>query len=65
MTICEGSITIEIPANCRARKFDGPEHGMSHCMKAVDFIIDTPEARIFLEIKEFGKLSQMILSQNL
>lgn len=25
---------------------------MSHCMKAVDFIIDTPEARIFLEIKD-------------
>ena len=25
---------------------------MSHCMKAVDFILDTPAARIFLEVKD-------------
>lgn len=50
--IREGAISISLPSNCQARRFDGSEHGMSHCMKAVDFILDTPLARIFLEIKD-------------
>jgi hypothetical protein len=52
MTIQEGAIRISIPDGCTAHRFDGAEHGMSHCMKAVDFILDTPSARIFLEIKD-------------
>lgn len=52
MTIQEGAIRIQIPANCKARRFDGPDHRMEHAMKAVDFIIDTPSARIFLEVKD-------------
>lgn len=52
MTIQEGAIRIEIPASCTVKRFDGNDHGMSHCMKAVDFIVDTPAARIFLEIKD-------------
>lgn len=52
MTLTEGSITIGVPANCQAQRFDGSSHRMSHCMKAVDFLIDTPAARIFLEIKD-------------
>lgn len=52
MTIQEGAIRIAIPAGCNAYRFDDAAHGMSHCMKAVDFILDTPAARIFLEIKD-------------
>lgn len=52
MTIQEGAIRIDLPAGCTARRFDGVGHGMSQCMKAVDFILDTPTARIFLEIKD-------------
>ena len=52
MTLTEGSITIQLPLNCAGVRFDGVNHKMSHCMKAVDFIIDTPRARIFLEIKD-------------
>lgn len=52
MTLVEGSIRITLPANCRGARFDGDAHRLTHCMKAVDFIIDTPSARIFLEIKD-------------
>ena len=52
MTLTEGSIRIAVPANCQAQRFDGSSHQMSHCMKAVDFLIDTPTARILLEIKD-------------
>ena len=50
--IQEGRIEISIPDNCSAEKFDGESHGLSHCMKAVDFIIETPRALNFLEIKD-------------
>lgn len=52
MTLVEGSIRIGVPDNCQSQRFDGSSHRMSHCMKAVDFLIDTPAARIFLEIKD-------------
>lgn len=48
----EGSISIEVPPSCVATRFDGPSHGLSHCMKAVDFIIRTPGSIIFLELKD-------------
>jgi len=50
--LIEGSIQITLPDNCSALRFDGERHGLSHCMKAVDFVIETPAARIFLEIKD-------------
>jgi hypothetical protein len=52
MSITEGSITITIPAECTATRFDGEGHGLSHCMKAVDFLIETPNATILLELKD-------------
>lgn len=52
MNIVEGVISIEVPAGCTASRFDGPEHGLSHCMKAVDFVIETPRATLFLEVKD-------------
>lgn len=52
MIITEGAISINLPEGASAVKFDGSSHGLSHCMKAVDFVIDTPTARIYLEIKD-------------
>lgn len=52
MTIQEGALRIAIPDNCTAHRFDDAAHGMSHCMKAVDFVLETPSARILLEIKD-------------
>ena len=34
-----------------ARRFDGPDHSMSHCMKAVDFFVELPELYLFMEFK--------------
>lgn len=35
------------------RKFDDEAaHGLSHCMKAVDFIIELPERLLFVEFKD-------------
>lgn len=28
-------------------------HGLSHCMKAVDFVVELPQATLFVEIKDF------------
>ena len=35
-----------------ARKFDGSNHGLSHCMKAVDFIIELPDRYLYIEFKD-------------
>ena len=39
MTLTEGDLQIIFNNPLNARKFDDPHvHGLSHCMKAVDFI---------------------------
>ncbi len=48
----EGDIQITVPSSISYRKFDGEEHGLSHCMKAVDFILDLRDRYIFIEIKD-------------
>lgn len=52
MSVTEGALTIEIPAGCSVVKFDGPSHGLSHCMKAVDFVVETPGRILFIELKD-------------
>lgn len=57
MQIQEGRIKITVPNDCTAMHFDrdgidGQGHGLSHCMKAVDFIIETPRAINFIELKD-------------
>lgn len=45
---------FDFPNAISIRKFDDPEmHQMSHTMKAVDVLIDMPECRIFIEIKNY------------
>ena len=34
------------------RKFDSPTHGLSYCMKAVDFVVELDDEYIFVEIKD-------------
>ena len=51
-TFTEGDLRITINNVVDARKFDLPGssgHGLAHCMKAVDFIVELPE-----DAKGFG-----------
>ena len=48
----EGDLQITIDDALDARRFDGPGHGLSHCMKAVDFVIELSDRIIFIEFKD-------------
>ena len=48
----EGDLRITIDDALDARKFDGDGHGLSHCMKAVDFIVELPDKYLFIEFKD-------------
>ena len=51
--LVEGNIQITLPPGTTFRKFDDPSsHGLSHCMKAVDFVIELPDKVLFIEIKD-------------
>lgn len=44
---------MKLPSSViKARKFDDADHGLSHCMKAVDFIIELRDRYLFIEIKD-------------
>lgn len=49
----EGNLRITFPRTVNARKFDEPAtHGLSNCMKAVDFIVEDGDQISFIEIKD-------------
>jgi hypothetical protein len=48
----ENDLEIRLPADATGRRFDGDNHGLSHCMKAVDFIVEMPDRIYFIEIKD-------------
>lgn len=51
-SLAEGDLQIALPAGAAGRKFDdGATHGLSHCMKAVDFIVELDERILFIEFK--------------
>lgn len=51
--IVEGDIQINLPDSAKFRRFDeDSSHGLSHCMKAVDYIIELDNRIIFLEFKD-------------
>jgi len=50
-TLTEGNLQITFNDAISARKFDDDSHGLSHCMKAVDFIIEFPDCYWFIEVK--------------
>ena len=51
-TLSEGDLRLTLPASVNGRKFDDEQHGLSHCMKAVDWILELPERICFIEIKD-------------
>lgn len=51
-TIQEGNLEITFPANVTPRVFDSPSHGLSQCMKAVDFIVEEPHRVLYIEFKD-------------
>ena len=48
----EGVLKLTLPVGIQGRKFDGHDHGLSHCMKAVDFIVEESDRVLFLEFKD-------------
>ena len=51
--LTEGRLEITIVGEISARKFDDDTtHRMSHCMKAVDFIVEFADRYLFIEFKD-------------
>ena len=50
--LTEGNLQLTIGSAAKARKFDDASHGLSHCMKAVDFIIELRDRYLFVEFKD-------------
>lgn len=48
----EGDLRISMNNVLDARKFDDQNHGLSHCMKAVDFVVELPHLYLFIEFKD-------------
>ena len=51
-TLTEESLQITLPDATQGRKVNDARHGLSHCMKAVDFIVETPTHTLFIEFKD-------------
>lgn len=51
--LAEDDLQITLPTDVIGRKFDdGTTHGLSHCMKAVDFILELDDLVYFVEFKD-------------
>lgn len=52
-TLTEGNLKISFPDDAKARKFDDSKtHGLSHCMKAVNFVVEDKHRIYFIEFKD-------------
>ena len=55
ITLTERNLQISVndPNVINAYKFDDPtRHRLTHCMKAVDFLVELPDQYLFIEIKD-------------
>ncbi|MEQ1590560.1 MAG: hypothetical protein ABL902_09435 [Gallionella sp.] len=50
--LVEGDLKVTLPIGIEGRKFDNETHGLSHCMKAVDFIVELNDKIIFVELND-------------
>ena len=50
--LLEGELKFSFPATATPIRFDGATHGLSHCMKAVDFIVEFTSFHLFVEVKD-------------
>lgn len=48
----EKDLKLTVPDIFPSENFDGENHGLAHCMKAVDFIIEIPSHFLFVEFKD-------------
>ena len=48
----ERNLQVTFVDEVDAWKFDDESHGLSHCMKAVDFIVELPDSYLFIEFKD-------------
>jgi len=49
----EGNLQFDFSQALTSRRFDqSATHGLSHCMKAVDFIVELPNRTLFIEVKD-------------
>jgi len=51
ITMDEGKLQLAFLSGT-PRKFDDEKHGLSHCMKAVDFVVEFSDRYWFIEIKD-------------
>lgn len=51
-TLTEGDLQVSFDDADSVRKFDGDDHGLSYCMKAVDFVIEFSDRYLFVEFKD-------------
>jgi hypothetical protein len=52
MILEESDIAFDFRNALSGTKFDDQNHGLSHCMKAVDLIIETTDKVLFIEVKD-------------
>ena len=52
IVLAEGDLRLEIPEGKSVREFDNSQHGLSHCMSAVDWIVDLGDRVWFIEVKD-------------
>ena len=50
--LVERQLEISLPAGAAGKRFDGEEHGLTHCMKAVDFVVELTDRIYFIEVKD-------------
>ena len=50
--LTEGNLQLTVNGAVAARKFDDGNHGLSHCMKAVDFIVELSDCYLYIEFKD-------------
>ena len=48
----EADLYFDFSGAIRADKFDGPRHGLSHCMKSVDFVVEWQHQLWLIEVKD-------------
>ncbi len=52
MRLIEKNIAIDFNDSLQVKKFDDHSHQLSHCMKAVDFIVEDDTKVFFIEFKD-------------
>lgn len=51
-TLEERDLVLTLPPGARGVKYDTATRSLQHCMKAVDFIVETAHALYFFELKD-------------